>query len=255
MSPDAIAPAARTSDSRKTLGRTGTVWGVFLLATLTVGAFLQLSSTRLTKAAPPLPVQLHTAAPAAQPPAASRAERFTASAPRVAPRDSMLDRQRWTAIVIHHSGSPAGDAASIERRHFDAGLAGLGYHFVVGNGQGLDDGQVVVGYRWERQLPGAHVARWTRAQVDPALAWTAPSASVPDADALNQHAIAICLVGNGERRSFTERQLRETVALVRALQAELGIRSEAIYLHSDVAPVVGPGRFFPIGDFRRQLLP
>jgi hypothetical protein len=42
-----------------------------------------------------------------------------------------LARGQWQAIVIYDSGSPAGDVAALERRHLDAGLSGLGYHFVM----------------------------------------------------------------------------------------------------------------------------
>ncbi len=160
-------------------------------------------------------------------PLAAQASALTVSspAPRIMPRDAAVDRTRWRAIVIHDSGTPAGDVPSIERRHQQAGLAGLGFHFVVGNGQGMDDGEVVVGPRWERQLAGAHAAR----------GWRTPGgANVLDASALNQYAIAICLVGRADRRPFTDRQCREVRALVRELQAEFGIPSEAVFVASEL---------------------
>ncbi len=70
--------------------------------------------------------------------------------------EAPLDRDRWTGIVIHHLGAPAGDAESIHRQHVGFGYQGLGYHFLIGNGNGLGDGVVHVGYRWNQQLPGAH---------------------------------------------------------------------------------------------------
>jgi len=149
-------------------------------------------------------------------------------APRIMPRDAAVDRTRWRAIVIHDSGTPAGDVPSIERRHQQAGLAGLGFHFVVGNGQGMDDGEVAVGPRWERQLAGAHAARGWRTPGGPR------GATVLDAAALNQSAIAICLVGRADRRPFTDRQCREVRALVRELQAEFGIPSEAVFVASQL---------------------
>jgi hypothetical protein len=160
-----------------------------------------------------------------------------AATPRIAPRDATIDRTRWKAIVIHDSRSPAGDVASIERRHLDAGLAGLGYHFVIGNGQGMDDGGVAVGYRWERQLPGAHATASMRA---------------PRATRANP--VAVCLVGNGDRRPFTERQVRELAALVRALQAEFGIGSADVLLRSELA-ADGSMAHFPATEFRSALLP
>lgn len=152
----------------------------------------------------------------------------------IAPREAALDRGRWTSIVIHHSGSPAGDAESIEREHLSYGFAGLGYHFIIGNGHGLGDGTIFVGPRWNRQQPGAHAS-------GPQGAW------------LNEHSIGICLVGNGDRRSFSDRQIRELVALVRRLQQTLGIPATEVHLHSDVASTTSPGRFFPVAEFESQL--
>lgn len=158
------------------------------------------------------------------------------SAGPLEPRDAAFDASRWTSIVIHHTGSPAGDPETIERQHVSNGYASLGYHFVIGNGHGFGDGAVFVGPRWNRQEPGAHVAGANGAR-------------------LNEHAIGICLVGNGNRRAFTDRQIRELVTLVRALQKEAGIPAENVVLHSDVAAVSSPGRYFPVAEFESQLLP
>ncbi len=150
------------------------------------------------------------------------------ASPRIMPRDAAIDRDRWRAIVIHDSGTPAGDLASIERRHQQAGLAGLGFHFVVGNGQGMDDGAIAVGPRWERQLSGAHAPRGWRTPV------RADGAVALDAGALNRSAIAICMVGRADRRPFTDRQCREVRALVRQLQAEFGIPDSAVFTASEL---------------------
>ena len=151
-----------------------------------------------------------------------------------------LDHARWKAIVIHHSGSPGGSPESIERLHRSWGFASLGYHFVIGNGIDFGDGAVFVGPRWTKQEPGAHVAK-------------RQAGATPDADWFNQHAIGICLVGNGERRSFTEAQIRQLEALVIELQRELGIPDNQVYLHSDLAAVANPGRFFPVAAFESAL--
>ena len=143
---------------------------------------------------------------------------------------------QWTGILIHHSDQPAGDALSLHRRHLDMGLAGLGYHFVIGNGNGMGDGVIHVGYRWTDQLAGAHAAR--------------------GADEHNLHSIGICLIGNGDRRPFTERQMRQLVNLVQRLQREHNIPANAVKLHREVAGgVTSPGRFFAAGQLREQLLP
>lgn len=167
----------------------------------------------------------------------------------ITPREAPADASRWRAIVIHHSGAPAGDANSIERAHVGQGLTGLGYHFIVGNGQGLGDGMVHVGYRWNRQLPGAHVAARAEEPRDMARAAFGPA----EADTYNRHSIGICLVGNGNRRPFTERQMRELVSLVRSLQEEFGIPSSAVRLHSDLSGIASPGIHFPVAEFEANI--
>lgn len=137
-----------------------------------------------------------------------------------------MDVARWQAIVIHHSGSVVGSPASISREHEDQGIKGLGHHFVIGNGQGMDDGQLHIGYRWLDQLPGAH-------------------ASGPNGDWFNLQSISICLVGDGERRTFTPAQINRLRELVSVLCREMDIPRDRVYLHSQIAPVTDPGRLFP----------
>ena len=171
----------------------------------------------------------------------------------IEPREVPSDHGRWRAIVIHHSGAPAGDASSIERGHLAQGLTGLGYHFIVGNGQGMGDGMIHVGYRWNRQLPGAHVA--ARIDDTPGVGKASLGASfgAADAEVFNRHSIGICMVGNGNRRSFTDRQMRELVSLVRSLQVEFGIPASAVRLHSDLSGIDSPGAHFPAAQFESQL--
>jgi hypothetical protein len=132
----------------------------------------------------------------------------------------------WDAIVIHHTGLPAGSPASIDAAHRESGLAGLGFHFVIGNGVQMGDGEIHAGFRWLDQLPGAHVAGPAGAR------W-------------NQSAIGIALVGNGDRRPFTRSQTTRLAALLAQLARRLDIPADRIYLHSDLAAVSSPGRYFP----------
>ncbi|MGE3107233.1 MAG: peptidoglycan recognition family protein [Phycisphaerales bacterium] len=145
-----------------------------------------------------------------------------------------LDKGRWTGIVIHHSNSPLGNATTIAAEHEAMGLRGLGHHFIIGNGNGMPNGELYVGFRWLEQLPGAH-------------------AGGPKGDEHNLHSISICLVGDGNRRSFTGAQYDRLIELTTALCRELDIPPDHVYLHSQIAPTNDPGALFPIAEFRRDI--
>ncbi|MCC6907605.1 MAG: N-acetylmuramoyl-L-alanine amidase [Phycisphaerales bacterium] len=145
-----------------------------------------------------------------------------------------LKQDQWLEIVIHDSGSQHGSVESLARQARSLGLKGLGYHFVIGNGNGMGDGELHVGYRWNEQLAGAHVAG-------------------PDAAWHNVHSVAICLVGNGEASQFTDRQMARLVDLVRGLQERLNIDLDHVLLNSAITGQSSPGRHFPEQRFRDQL--
>jgi N-acetylmuramoyl-L-alanine amidase len=207
--------------------RTAVVWGVFLGAMTVVTGLLVLRD-RASLSGPAAGFLLTSVDVVGDKPASAADPIFQLKSP--------LDRQRWTGIVIHHSGEPAGDADSITRKHLSFGYKGLGYHFLIGNGNGMGDGQIHVGYRWNEQLPGAHVMGQAGA-------------------AQNQHSIGICLIGNGDRHEFTDAQMTQLVALVQRLQRELHIPARNVLLHRDLArQTTSPGRLFDEAEFRQQLL-
>ena len=148
--------------------------------------------------------------------------------------ESTLDIERWRGITVHHSGFGYDDPERLDGRHRAMNLRGLGYHFVIGNGKGMDDGELHIGRRWLEQLRGAHAAG-------------------PDAEWYNRHSIAICLVGDGDRDTFTDRQLARLEQLVAALNAELGLGASDLTLHRDIAGVSSPGRYFPETQFRERI--
>lgn len=145
-----------------------------------------------------------------------------------------VERDRWLSVVIHDSGRPAGSPKSLETEARAMKLKGLGYHFVIGNGNGMGDGELHVGARWLRQEPGAHVVG-------------------PQAEWYNLNAIGICLVGDGERQDFTQAQMDQLRRLVNALGRELGIPADKVVLHRDIARTDSPGRHFPETAFRAEM--
>ena len=134
---------------------------------------------------------------------------------------------RWKYIVIHHSATAQGSMEGMDRYHRDERKMqnGLAYHFVIGNGRGMGDGQVGIGSRWRGQLNGGHLyAEWQ-----------------------NSVAIGICLVGNFEERAPTAKQQESLVALLDYLQKRTGLGKKSIMPHRkiNVRPTVCPGKYFP----------
>ena len=82
---------------------------------------------------------------------------YTGSWPVAADGDWGVNNPRhWKYIVIHHSATNNGNAATIDAAHKARGWKGLGYDFVINNGTGKGDGVVEVGFRWRQQMEGAH---------------------------------------------------------------------------------------------------
>jgi hypothetical protein len=202
--------------------RTRIVWVSFLGSMTAVTGLLALGDRRPGPGFPAAHASILADSPARDP-------IFQTSVP--------LDRSRWQAIVIHHSGEPGGDAESIRRLHLGYGARAMGYHFLLGNGNGMGDGVIHVGERWITQAPGWHTVG-------------------PSADYYNQRAIGICLIGNGDRRRFTDRQIAQLISLVRRLQQQLNIPPSAVRLHRDVAPGLtgSPGAHFPSAVLEQQVV-
>ncbi len=149
--------------------------------------------------------------------------------------------KRWTAIVIHHSGTSNGNAAIFDKWHREGNhWEGVGYDFIIGNGSDSGNGQVEVTYRWRKQVTGAHCG-------GTAGNWA------------NKDGIGICLVGNFNNTQPTRAQMQSLIKLVRFLQSRYRIPKSRIYGHKDT-PGAGtvtecPGRHFPMWWFKSQILP
>jgi hypothetical protein len=170
--------------------------------------------------------------PAAPPPAA--APTLPAGVRRAIAR-AEVESGRWRYIVVHHSGTPNGTVQGMDRyhreeRHMENGLA---YHFVIGNGHGMGDGEVVAGRRWTEQLDGGHLA----------------------SESLNHVSLGICLVGNFDKEEPTRRQLRSLDALLQALMSRCDLPTSAVRTHQQINPIYTrcPGRLFPSRSFLRDL--
>ncbi|MBI3838473.1 MAG: N-acetylmuramoyl-L-alanine amidase [Planctomycetia bacterium] len=135
----------------------------------------------------------------------------------------------WKSIVLHHSATSQGNVASIDavhRKQKDRSgnpWLGIGYHFVVGNGQQMADGEIQPTFRWIRQLAGAHAGSRD----------------------FNESGIGVCLIGNFDERAPTAKQVAAVRELLRALARHYAIPRERIFRHLDIQATLCPGRLFP----------
>jgi N-acetylmuramoyl-L-alanine amidase len=146
--------------------------------------------------------------------------------------------RRWTAIVIHHSGTSRGNAAIFDRWHREGNhWEGVGYDFVIGNGSDSLDGEVEVTFRWREQRTGAHCG------------------GTPNNWA-NERAVGICLVGNFNRSFPSNKQMKSLSKLVRFLQSRYSIPKNRIYGHNTTPGARAtdcPGSKFPMARFKAML--
>jgi hypothetical protein len=157
--------------------------------------------------------------------------RYLTSAIRRAIDDARVARGRWKYIVVHNSGTRQGSARIFDyyHRHVRRMPNGLAYHFVIGNGSSSGNGQIEIGNRWIRQLPGGHV----------------------HSDYLNYIGIGICLVGDFNRDLPTQAQYEALDELIRYLRQRVGKvdgQSTIVLGHREInpRPTDCPGSRFPL---------
>ncbi|EDY82050.1 LysM domain protein [Verrucomicrobiia bacterium DG1235] len=164
-----------------------------------------------------------------------------ASKPSLASSDlKTLDRTRtkssqWRHIVIHHSASASGSAKAFDRFHREERRMenGLAYHFVIGNGRGMKDGELHIGDRWKKQIQGGHLSSYT----------------------LNQISIGICLVGDFSKTKPTAKQMATLEALVRYLMSKAKVPLSRVTTHTLIHPkhTECPGKHFPTKTLKAKL--
>jgi len=143
--------------------------------------------------------------------------------------------REWQGILIHHSATEAGNLAQFDKHHREVNKwLGVGYDFIICNGQGGPDGLVETTFRWKKQIQGAHAG------------------SDPAQKKYNEHWIGICLVGdfNGSRPS--SRQLASLRRLIRFLQDYCDIPDSSIRMHRDIRDTDCPGTRFPLQEILRD---
>jgi len=135
--------------------------------------------------------------------------------------NGLKKRSQTKRIIIHHSDSDTGDAATFHKWHLNKGWAGIGYHFVI-----KKDGVI------ERGRPE----------------WSIGSHSGPSG---NGDSIGICLVGNFMNAVPTSAQMAVLVELIKFLESEYG--KLKVIGHKDVMATACPGAMFPWDELKKRL--
>ena len=144
---------------------------------------------------------------------------------------------RWIYLVLHHSATTSGSVESIHREHqqrkdrYGNNWLGIGYHFVIGNGSGMPDGEIMPTFRWNHQIHGAHSGSSLH----------------------NSKGIGICLIGNFEEAPPTKKQLTALNQLLSSLAARYQIPNSQIIGHNAVRATACPGKHFPFSAILRHL--
>jgi len=138
----------------------------------------------------------------------------------------------WKFIVLHHSATENGSVEGIDAAHkqrVDSNgnpWRGIGYHFVIGNGNGMEDGEIQPTFRWHDQSDGAHAG----------------------AAQYNQLGIGICLIGNFEEQPPTKAQLAAIKRVVAEFKREFVMEQSQVIRHGDIKSTACPGRLFPFEE-------
>ncbi len=114
--------------------------------------------------------------------------------------------ERWRSVEVHFSSTSAGNIEQLASRYGLSNAKDLNCHFVVCNGAGAGDGQVLSTAKWQRQWP-----------IIPSRAWNSPSQT-----------IRICVIADGRGTPPTEYQIKRTYALIEKLSQKFTIHPKSV---------------------------
>ncbi len=147
--------------------------------------------------------------------------------------------KRWQYIVIHHSAGSYGNIEFLQQIHRQrqAGdpIDAIPYHYVIGNGNGMEMGEIASDWRQKNDIWGAHV-------------------SGNNSDR-NFRGLGICLIGNFEKEQVPEIQYNSLVNLTKNLMLKYNISIENITGHglTEGESTKCPGKNFPIEQFYKDI--
>ena len=147
--------------------------------------------------------------------------------------------RRWKYIVIHHSAGNYGNIEFLQKVHRERQandpIDAIPYHFIIGNGKGLEDGEIASDSRKKYNILGAHVSG---KNID-----------------RNARGIGICLIGNLENKQLSAKQYEALVKLTKELMDEYSIplRNVTGHGYTPGESTKCPGKMFPMEKFLQEI--
>lgn len=146
---------------------------------------------------------------------------------------------RWNYIVIHHSAGNYGNIEFLQEIHKERQkrdpINAIAYHYIIGNGNGMEDGKIDSDIRIKYNLLGSHV-------------------SIKNFD-YNFRGIGICVIGNLEKKEMTKQQYVSLLKLTKELMNKYNIKIENVNFHGQIKNelTLCPGSKFPYDRFLKDL--
>lgn len=146
---------------------------------------------------------------------------------------------RWNYIVIHHSAGNYGNIPFLQKVHRERQpkdpIDDMPYHYIIGNGKGLEIGKIASSFRLNYSIWGSHL-----------------SANNVDR---NFRGIGICLIGNYEINKVPKLQYDALVKLTRKLMTKYNIAIANISFHGKIKgeSTRCPGKNFPYKQFIQDI--
>lgn len=164
---------------------------VFLVASMTLGAFVLMALDRDNISAGPFSLSSYT--------------RLN-SIEQIAVGPLRGTESRWNRIEVFYSNTSSGNLEEIARLEGVNNSQDLNFHLVVFNGEGGQDGQIAATNKWKHQLASI-----------PSMTWVGSSGT-----------IRICVISDGISQYPTGSQIQRTTGLVDALSRTCQIPANQI---------------------------
>jgi N-acetyl-anhydromuramyl-L-alanine amidase AmpD len=146
---------------------------------------------------------------------------------------------RWKYIVLHHSAGNYANVDFLQRVHRERQpsdpIDAIPYHYIIGNGNGMKEGEIASDWRRDYAIWGAHVSNRNMDR--------------------NMRGIGICMIGNFEIDPVPEGQYLALLSLTITLMEKHQIPIENISGHGHIKgeQTKCPGKNFPIERFLRDV--